>query len=215
VSIESKIGAMVKLVTNHYWDKKFGGKNNTFHCDLPAMFSWSTKVQSIDYLYLMESLKNFPIVKNDTILDLGCGKGRTLLYCNYKYNKLEKKNIIFYGAEINKEAYILCKEICSEKNITVENINALDDNYLLKNKFNKILLFNPFNEVVFLKFIQSLQKNNNYSGSFLYINISQKQIDILNKENIDFEQYLIHKPLFGIWNKVNVVVNMKENKNEE
>ena len=215
MSIKSKIGVVVKLVTNYYWDKKLAGKNNTLSHDLPQMFNWSTTVQSIDYLYLIESLKSFPVVEKDVILDLGSGKGRALLYCNYKYNTLEKKGIFFHGAEINNEAYLLSKEICSKNNIRIDNINALDNNYILQHRFNKILLFNPFDETVFLNFIQYLEKNIDYACSFLYVNVSQKQIDILERKDINFEQYAIHKPLLGIWNKKNVVVKFKENKNEK
>jgi len=215
MSIKGKVGAMVKFVANYYWDKKLVGNNNTLNRDLPSIFSWSTKVQSIDYLYLIESLKNFPIMENDIVLDLGSGKGRALLYYNYKYNKLEKKNIYFHGAEISEEAYLVCKKLCNDKNIKIENINALDDNYIMKNKFTKILLFNPFDEMIFFRFIQYLQKNIEYPYSFLYMNISEEQIDILNRENINFEKYLLHKPLAGIWNKVNVIVKFKEIENEE
>ena len=211
MSIKSKIGAMIKFIVNQYWDKKLAGKDSTLNEDLPSIFRWSTKVQSIDYLYLIESLKKFPIIKGDIVLDLGCGKGRALLYCNYRYNELEKKDIIFHGAEINQEAYTICKRNCIDKNMTIDNINALEDNYILKHKFNKILLFNPFDENTFLKFIQYLEKNINYPCSFLYVNISQKQIGILNKENINFKIYFIHKPLLGIWNKRNIVVYFNEN----
>ena len=67
MSIKGKVGAMVKFVANYYWDKKLGVNNNTLNRDLPSIFSWSTKVQSIDYLYLIESLKNFPIMENDIV----------------------------------------------------------------------------------------------------------------------------------------------------
>ncbi|MCF6244305.1 MAG: class I SAM-dependent methyltransferase [Sulfurovum sp.] len=210
MSIKSKIGAMVKLIANQYWDRKLIGNRSTLNKDLSSIFNWSTKVQSIDYLYLIESLKDFQIVKNDTFLDLGCGKGRALLYCNHRYNELEKKDIVFHGAEISKEAHVICKKMCINKNMTIENINALDNDYIVKHKFNKILLFNPFDENIFFKFVQYLQENINYPCSFLYINISQKQIDILNKKNINFEKYSIHRPLFGIWNKINVVVSFNE-----
>jgi SAM-dependent methyltransferase len=215
MSIKSKIGAVVKFIANQYWDKKLAGKDNTLNEELPSMFRWSTKVQSIDYLYLIESLKKFPIAKGDIVLDLGCGKGRALLYCYYRYNELEKKDIIFHGAEINHEAYSICKKTCIERNMKIENVNALEDNYILSNKCNKILLFNPFDENIFLKFIRYLQENIKYPNSFLYVNISQKQINILNKENISFETYCIHRPLLGIWNKTNAVVYFNENKNEK
>ena len=215
MSIKSKIGAVVKLLANKFWDIKLAGKGNTLNIELPAMYNWSTKIQSIDYLYLIESLKYFQLLKNDKVLDLGSGKGRVLLYCDYKYNTIEKKDLILYGAEINEEAYTICKGACRHKKVQIDNINALENDYITQHKFNKILLFNPFNENTFSLFLQYMQYNISYQCTFLYVNISQDQIKILQNTNTDFKLLHIHKPLLGIWNKTNCIVYFNRNQDDK
>jgi len=209
MSIKSKVGAVIKILANFYWDKKFSD-TGSLKKELPAMHDWSTKVQSIDYLYLMASLKMFDISPMDKVLDLGSGKGRALLYCNYKYNLVKKMGVHFYGAEINKEAYLTCKKICANKQfIQTENVNALEKKFINKNEINKILLFNPFDERAFKEFIEVIKNEIKYPVSFLYMNVSQKHISVLKNKKIPFEVHCINEPFLGIWDKKNVVVHSK------
>lgn len=205
--ISNKIGALIKKISNFYFDVKLSKTINILNKDISALFQWSTTTQSIDYLYLKESLKSFKINKNDIILDLGSGKGRLLLYLDFYYKKF---NIKLFGAELNQEATRISKELCKNKNISIFNIDALKDNFIVNNKINKIILFNPFDDNTFKSFIDYLIQKINYKIEFIYINISLEQIEILKVASLRFEAISLHKPMLGIDNKVNVIGYLNE-----
>jgi len=205
--LKNKIGASYKLINNKYMDYKLINNSNILNKDIDALYEWSKTTQSIDYVYLKYSLKKLHIENNDVVLDLGSGKGRILFFLDAI---LKKINIDLYGAELNKDAFLISQKLCENKNIKVFNENALENDFINKFNINKIILFNPFDEQTFDVFIKYLLENINYPLVFIYINISVKQIEVLSKYNIRFEIDKLHYPLIGIDNKENMIGYINE-----
>jgi len=202
----NKIGAVVRLVANKTYDFIVIKEINTLNKDIKALYPWSTTTQSIDYLYLKESLKSFTIKEDDVVLDLGSGKGRIILYLNFKY---KIKNII--GVEINTDAFNISKELTTKKlNIELYNLNIFETNLINEKDINKIILFNPFDVDTFKYFIEFLLKNTQQYIEFIYINISQEQIAIAKKMGINYKLVEIDKPIIGIYSKINLIGYINE-----
>ena len=202
----NKLGAIVRLIVNKTYDFIIIKEINILNKDIKALYSWSTTTQSIDYLYLKESLKSFAIKEDDVVLDLGSGKGRIVLYLDFKY-KIKK----IIGAEINVDAFNISKELTSQKsNITLYNINIFETNLINEKDINKIILFNPFDVDTFKYFIEFLLKYTQGYIEFIYINISQEQIGIAKKMGISYKIVEIDKPIIGIYSKVNLIGYINE-----
>jgi len=202
----NKLGAIVRLIANKTYDFIIIKEINILNKDIKALYSWSTTTQSIDYLYLKESLKSFAIKEDDAVLDLGSGKGRIVLYLNFKY-KIKK----IIGVEINTDAFNISKELTTkESNITLYNVDVFETNLINEENINKIILFNPFNIDTFKYFIEFLLKNTHDYIEFIYINISQEQIDIAKKMGIKYKLIEIDNPLIAIYNKINLVGYINE-----
>jgi len=198
----NKIGAIVKLVVNMFYDKKLVGDMKVLKKDILPVYNWSTTVQSVDYLYIQKSLENFSIEEGDIVLDLGSGKGRILLYLNYIY---KRKNIQLIGAEISDEAFLISKELLEGSNVFLFHVNAIEHNFIIENKINKLILFNPFNPEVFKEFIDYIAENIKYKFEFLYINISSEQLKVIKQLQIKYIKYELDYPFYGINDKVNIV----------
>ena len=199
--IFNKIGAVIKRLSNYYYDKKLVGTSGILNKDIAPLFSWSKTTQSIDYLYLKYSLKLFQIEYDDNVLDLGSGKGRILCYLDFFY-----KDIKIFGAEINSEAYKISKELCSsKKNIAISNANVLQEDFIVDNSINKIIMFNPFDALTFGDFLDFIKTKVTYKLEFIYINIDKEQIELLKKSGIKYKLIELNKPCIGIFDKVNAI----------
>ena len=90
-----------------------------------------------DIFSLNKILKDMKINSNDSILDIGCGKGAAL----YKFSKYFKN---IYGVEFNKDIYNICCENMDKLNIHANIVNDDIDNYIIPDNVNYIFMFNPF-----------------------------------------------------------------------
>ncbi|MDB4013441.1 class I SAM-dependent methyltransferase [Flavobacteriaceae bacterium] len=154
--------------------------------------------------YLFYLLKNMKI--SDNILDVGCANGSALKY----FTKFTFKKI--HGFELLKTLVEICR-----KNFTILNINnikiydqiAIDfKNY---NEYNFFYLYNPFPEIIMIKFIDCLKKQiKNKKITIIYNNPVCHNVLINN-------EFLLVKKHPDMWgNGINVYTNVvKSNNNFE
>ncbi len=101
--------------------------------------------------YLFKMLLNLQIGKNDSILDVGCGKGSAIrIFSKFNFNKTD-------GVELSTELSNIARENFKKiKNfkpvIYTENIL----NFNLLNNYNFFYLYNPFPSSVFKEFLKCL-----------------------------------------------------------
>lgn len=213
--IESKynINYLVSNNLNYEDNKKYifleevinknGNRYNDIIDNNKDINNYSTHSPScIDLYNVLLSLK---INKDDSILDIGSGKGLALTIMNLiPFNKIK-------GIELSKNDYNISKYNCKYlniKNIEIENINALDfqDYY----RFNYLYFYNPFNEVIFEEIIKKIY--NNINTKIIYNNIHEKEINILENYNFKLLKKIegLNRDYFIFVNKV----NFKEDENK-
>ena len=95
--------------------------------------------------YLKKALKKLKITEQDSIIDIGCGKGDAIrLFCQFKFNKITG---IEYSQNLTKIASSnFSKKKFVKKNIEIVNLDAqVFEEYSLYNMF---YLYNPFDDVI-------------------------------------------------------------------
>lgn len=90
-----------------------------------------------DIFSLNKILKDMKINSEDSILDIGCGKGVAL----YKFSKYFHN---IYGIEFDKEIYDICCENMDKLKISANIANYDINNYIIPDNINYIFMFNPF-----------------------------------------------------------------------
>lgn len=114
-------------------------------------------------------------INNESILDIGSGKGLALTIFNlFSFKKIG-------GIELSEKDYNICIENLNNlkiNNIELENTNALD--YNKYNEFDYLYFYNPFNEIIFEGIIKKINKLN---IKIIYNNIHEKETNILHKYN--------------------------------
>jgi len=159
--------------------KKEGNRYNDIINNNKNLNHYSTHSPSCIDLY--DTLMKLNINENDSILDIGSGKGLALTIMKlFPFKRIK-------GIELSEKDYIISKKnlnILDLDMIEVSNINALNFNEY--NDFNYLYFYNPFNEIIFEEIIKKINKSN---ITIIYNNIHEKEIHILNKYNFE----LIHK----------------------
>lgn len=174
------------LITNHlnyednkkyiFLDEKINKKGNRYNDIInnnKNFNDYSTHSPSCIDLYNILSELN--INSNESILDIGSGKGLALTI----FHLFSFKKIV--GIELSEIDYNICKENLKNlkiNNIEVENINALD--YNKYNEFDYLYFYNPFNEIIFEQIIKKIHKLN---IKIIYNNIHDKEKNVLYKYN--------------------------------
>ena len=153
--------------------KKEGNRYNDIINNNKNLNYYSTHSPSCIDLY--NTLLKLNINENDSILDIGSGKGLALTIMKlFPFKRLK-------GIELSEKDYIISKQnldILQINNVEVSNIDALDYNEY--NDFNYLYFYNPFNEIIFEEIIKKINKSN---IKIIYNNIHEKEINILNKYN--------------------------------
>lgn len=109
------------------------------------------------YRILAHIFKKYSFKEQDCFVDIGCGKGRTLIFAA----EYGCRNIV--GVEINKKIFeVLRDNTNSYKNkkkaaISIYNINALD--MVIDRRMNVFFFFNPFHIKIFVYIIKSIIKS--------------------------------------------------------
>ena len=134
---------------------------------------------------LYNVLETLGINENDSILDIGSGKGFALfIFTLFNFKKIG-------GVEINKIDYDICQENINKLELN-NKISIINSDILEFNNFsdyNYFYFYNPFNEEIFNKIIQIISKLNN-SPIIIYKNIHEKDIKILEKNNFKLNKII-------------------------
>lgn len=128
---------------------------------------------------LYEIFNTLNITSNDSFMDIGCGKGFTLIISSlFNFNKI-------CGIEISKKDYQICKDNLEKLNIN-KNINLINDdvlNFEYFSNYNYFYFYSPFGSIIFEKIIIKIICTNKHFY-ILYKNIHQEEIDILLKYHL-------------------------------
>ncbi len=112
--------------------------------------------------FLKKAFENLNITQQDSILDIGCGKGSAIrVLTNFKFNKVD-------GIELSE--YLAIKAINNFKKLNnlkpkIFHSNVLD--FKFYNNYNYFYLYNPFPSSVFSEFLLIL--NNQIKAKNIYI----------------------------------------------
>jgi 16S rRNA G966 N2-methylase RsmD len=125
------------------------------------------------------------ITENDSILDIGSGKGFALfIFTLFKFKKIG-------GIEINKIDYDICQENINKLELN-NRISIINSDILEFNNFsdyNYFYFYNPFNEEIFNKIVETISNLNN-SPTIIYKNIHEQDIAILEKNNFNLSKII-------------------------
>jgi len=125
--------------------------------------------------YLFDVLQYLEINENDSIIDIGSGKGWALTIFNlFPFNKIS-------GIELSKNDINISKNNLNL--LGINNIELFNENAIIYNNYNYynyLYFYNPFNSILFEKIIKKI---NNKKIKIIYNNIHQDEIKILEKYN--------------------------------
>ena len=120
---------------------------------VPSLYRESmgaTGSQSTCYWVLDKIFKGASFSKNDSFIDVGCGKGRILAYMVGKGYKFPLN-----GVELNKDvAKYAQKWAARYSNVNIINESAFDLDY---NKYTVLFMGRPFEPEMFYQFIDKLE----------------------------------------------------------
>ena len=193
--------------------------NNEFLKDSKLIVPYTIKDESIDFIHygyfnkqsILDSnnifynaqlnlinilIKDINIIKNDYILDVGCGVGGFIKYLNFNYS-----NINIIGIDINYIHINISKNKNKilQNNNKIEYINSDINNFNSKYKINKIFVIEcgfHFNKYIFLQNAFDYLENN---GNIIIADIvtTNKINNYLDKK--DYINNIIFQS-FGIFN---------------
>ena len=157
--LETHLFDIFNKVDTHKWlplkNYKFYPKdfNNSVHYQC----SWTSEIINC-FNYLYEKIYN---LKDFTFVDVGCGKGKTLIVWNQqlKLKKIKQKSL---GIEYYKPLLDVAKRNFLKlkiKNVILLNKNILDIKFKKKKKYI-FYLYNPFNKIILINFIRNLKNIN-------------------------------------------------------
>lgn len=197
----NKVGAFYNFFASMYWDQKIAQGTKELSKTLAPCRDDATSCQSISYPLLRHALKCVDLSHFYHLIDIGAGFGRLLLYVQHVHP--EKK---LEGYEINKKAFLIAKELCQPKGITIKNKDIFSE-FLHADLF---ILFNPFTGKSLARFLNQLSKG--APTTVLYINLYNDHLQALDGLTyINYQVTTIHKPLLGIDNKLVAVINISNN----
>lgn len=129
------------------------------------------RYEPTEYEALILLLKKYELKPNSTIVDFGCGLGRTLFFMHYncgcKMVGVEVCDDYYKNAIANKESY--CKKNKKGKDdIVIKKCSA--EKYMISSKENVFYFFNPFSIKIFISVV------NNIMNSF---DKSEREIDLI------------------------------------
>ena len=118
--------------------------------------------QPSHYRLLEQIFCKAKFTKDDSILDVGCGKGRILAFLTEKGYTCQ-----ISGVELNQEVAAVCKEWTKAyPNIQVIESNVLD---LDLDQYTVLILFNPFGKNVLFKLLDKLENGLTHPIDLYYL----------------------------------------------
>jgi hypothetical protein len=154
-------------------ENKNGNKYNEIIKNNYNINNYSTHSPSCSCLYNV--LEYLEITDNDSIIDIGSGKGWALTIFNlFPFKKIS-------GIELSKNDINICHNNLSLLNI--KNIDLFNEDAIIFNNYNDynyLYFYNPFSSILFEKIIKKI---NNQKIKIIYNNIHEDEIKILKKYN--------------------------------
>jgi len=188
-------------------ENKMGNRYNEIIENKKDLSDYSTHSPSCIELYNV--LKNLNICENDSIIDIGSGKGWALsLFHLFPFKKVT-------GIELSKKDFEICNEnleLLSIQNMEVLNDNAVNfENY---DNYNYLYFYNPFGGDVFEEIIQKIKNSNT---KIIYNNIHEEEQKILEKyhfvlikeEKGLLRNYFIYKRIYKSLDLINYTDQIK------
>lgn len=186
----------------HYWGIIFRNIKNTFFDlfytgrflggSIRPINDSATFTQSTDYSVLSKVFTSINVSSNDSLVDVGCGKGRVIAW--WLNNGYSKNKII--GTEINSAVAKETKRLFEK----YSNVSIIEENIIDSCPVASIYyLFNPFSEEIMLKFKNKLEK---IPGDIKVIYYNCLYLDLfLCDSNWNVETYNLSDAMLGIHNK--------------
>ena len=146
--------------------------------------------------YFLIKIKKFVENKNiKSLCDLGSGYGKILYYfgkiLNYKID----------GIEIDNEIYRFSKQLTS-KNIKIFKNNILEYN-LNKKNYDLIIVNDPLKKLIhFNKLVKKIRRSYKMIKFAVFINLSNDKIQIVKKNLIIIDKFLISKNKNIVFTKI-------------
>lgn len=143
---------------------------------------------------LKKVLKKLKITNNDSIIDIGCGKGKAL----YIMSKFPFKKIC--GYDLSKELIDLAKNNMKRLNLNnIELFIADANNFKNYDDFNYFYIYNSVPEKVFIKMMKNIKasiEKRPRECTFIYLNPVYD--DIVKKNN--FKEFYNYKSIIKWFN---------------
>lgn len=158
------------------------------------------------YAFFEELFTKYPFNLDDYFVDIGCGKGRSLMMASL----FGCKHLC--GVEINTKVYeTLINNFFSWKrhnfmeNVSVDLINKSFFDVEIREEWNKFFMFKPFNIDVFKKVMLSIYETKRYCDKMVYIYLYHPDYELvewIEKENLF---YLVEKDIQAVENSNGLV----------
>lgn len=150
--LHSFIAWKVRVLYNHILDYVYAGEFlGKIHYSEKQKTNGAHPTESTDYLGLFSAWRKVAITDSDVIVDVGCGKGRTILWLlkHHKGNKI-------YGIEVENEiADQTIKRFERYSNVRIIKGDAINN---IPRDGNIFYLYNPFIEPIVRNFKEKLEE---------------------------------------------------------
>lgn len=167
----------IKYIYYEELEKKKGERYDFIIKNNQLLTDYSTYAPSCNKLFHVLQICN--ITNEDSILDIGCGRGVVLLICAlFPFRKIG-------GVEICKQDFDICKEnVKHNKNISIFYQDILE--FVFWENYNFFYLYNPFSSSTFRKVVQKLPK----TCTIIYKNIHDEEKEILKEAGFICEKII-------------------------
>jgi SAM-dependent methyltransferase len=166
------------LIGGRFLTKKTPPKINAQQASVPT-----------DWYFLKQVFHNFSFGRGDTILDVGCGSGRAVLFLGRRFPDAD-----VYGIEFNQSVAEFAKSIVGEKHDIVEGDVLLK----CRPETNVFYLFNPFHAEIMAAFCEQIL---NTRRSYIVVYTVPSYLDVMVKTctgNVNVEVHNVNSPLRGL-----------------
>lgn len=110
---------------------------------------------------LLDTLfEHYPVIPEDQLVDVGCGKGRLNFYVHHFFGAKSagiEMNPVFYAEALENKKRYLGQHEDAESSISFYNCLAQD--YQVADQDNKFYFFNPFSVQVFIAFLNQVMRS--------------------------------------------------------
>lgn len=118
------------------------------------------RYEATPYVALDELFKVYKIDKNDSLVDFGCGRGRTMFYVHHRFHipvtGIEANDKTFEEALSNKESY---RHIASHITAPIDFQYGLAEDFEINKDDNLFYFFNPFSLKIFKKVVHNILRS--------------------------------------------------------